>query len=85
MRGSMTCGELLPERAEVETYETSGSRRISARCPKCERWTRSDWREKEMSEFLIAQNDDPELLEWLANANYRDGVRQHTGLRCAGR
>ena len=34
-----TCGELLPERAEVETYETSGSHWISARCPKCNRWT----------------------------------------------
>ena len=34
-----TCGELLPERAEVETYQTSGSRWISARCPKCNRWT----------------------------------------------
>lgn len=26
-----------------------------------------------MSEFLIAQNDDPELLEWLANANHQGG------------
>ena len=33
------CGQLLPERAEVETYETSGSHWISARCPKCNRWT----------------------------------------------
>ncbi len=33
------CGVMLPERAEVETYDTTGGHWISVRCPECKRWT----------------------------------------------
>lgn len=35
--------------------------------------TREEWTHDPLPSFVIAQNDDPELLEWLNNAQQRGG------------
>jgi hypothetical protein len=34
-----SCGILMPERSEVESYTTQASEWITVRCPECNRWT----------------------------------------------